>query len=80
MAFLRKLIDKWTYALIVGAFNAITVYVSTTAVLGAPELTLMVTVGNLVLVWMAVETSNPTPNTTPEQQLAKEQLDNVANP
>jgi hypothetical protein len=56
MAFLRKYIDRNTYLLIVGVANAVTVAVS--AELGAQPIAmgLAITVLNLVVAWLGVET------------------------
>lgn len=58
MAWLRKYISRNSYLTIVGVFNAVTSYLSVASSLGAAELGLILTIGNLVLVWLGVESGN----------------------
>jgi hypothetical protein len=71
MAFLRKIIDKATYMLIVGVCNAGLAYAETSTQLHLtePQSLLAVTLLNLFLVWLGVETgyqtsSSSTPTST----------------
>ena len=56
MAFLRKFINRNTYMLIVGIANAITVAISSIASFHPVETGLAITVVNLVVAWLGVET------------------------
>lgn len=56
MAFLKKWIDKATFMLISGAWTAVSTAVMTSAALHPVATTLIVSIGNLVIIWIAVET------------------------
>lgn len=61
MANLKYIIDKATYILIVGVWNALSLFVSN-RIGGDPELTLLVvTIGNLVIGWIGLESGNSPP-------------------
>ena len=60
MAFLKKYIDRNTYLLIVGVANACTVAISAISGLSPIVTGFAVTVVNLVVGWLGVESGNVT--------------------
>ena len=68
MAFLRKYISKNTFLTLIGIWNAISVYVAT-AMRPEPMLMAMViTVGNLVIGWLGVESGHAEPKEAGEAE------------
>ena len=57
MAFLKHYIDKYTYMLIAGIWSAVASYVTTSVHWSAALITITITVGNLVIAWLALETN-----------------------
>jgi predicted tellurium resistance membrane protein TerC len=56
MAFLKKLIDKPTYIMIAGVWTAISTFATSYFALNPLVQTVIVTVGNLIIAWVGVET------------------------
>ena len=57
MAWLKKYIDKYTYMLISGVWTAVVVYIPSHFNWQADSIALLVTVGNAVIAWLALETN-----------------------
>jgi hypothetical protein len=57
MAFLKKYVDKYTFMLISGVWTAVSVYIPSHFAWQADSVALLVTVGNLVIAWLALETT-----------------------
>lgn len=58
MAWLKKYIDKYTLMLIIGIWNALTSFIPMHYHWSPESIALLITVGNLVIVWLALETNN----------------------
>lgn len=58
MAWLKKYISKYEYMLISGIWTAMTVYIPSHFNWQADTITLLVTVGNLVIAYLAVGTDS----------------------
>ena len=58
MAWLKRYIDKYTYMLISGIWTAVSVYIPSHFSWQADSIALLVTVGNLVIAYIALETNN----------------------
>jgi hypothetical protein len=56
MAWLRKYVDKYTYMLISGIWNATAVYIPLHFSFAPETIIFIVTIGNLVIGWVALET------------------------
>ncbi len=70
MAFLRKIIDKATLVLASTIWNGLTVYLATGEIqLTAPQLTLMVVIGNALIIWLGAESNN---SSTPDVQVTEQ--------
>lgn len=74
MAWLRKCISRNTYMTIVGIFNAVTSYLSVAANMNPADLGLVLTIGNLLLVWLGVESGNKQVKEESESTSQSEQL------
>jgi len=65
MAFLKKVIDKATFLLIIGIWSLASSYILNSTVVPAEAKTLIVGIGTLVIAWLGLETGNTNGNSTP---------------
>ena len=57
MAFLKKYIDKYTFMLISGVWTSLSAYIPIHFHWAPETIVLLITIGNLVIQWIALETS-----------------------
>lgn len=58
MAWLKKYIDKYTFMLISSIWTAVSIYIPMHFAWSAETVALLVTMGNAVITWIALETDN----------------------
>lgn len=58
MAWLKKIIDKPTYVMLAGVWTAVSVYVTQALGNNLPLTTAIVTIGNLVIAWVGIESQS----------------------
>lgn len=58
MAWLKKIIDKPTFIMIFGIWTAVSLYVTQAISNNLPLTTAIVTIGNLVIAWIGIESQS----------------------
>jgi hypothetical protein len=65
MAFLKKVIDKATFLLIVGVWTLASSYILNSTIVPAEAKTLIIGIGTLIIAWLGLESGNSNGNSAP---------------